>query len=946
MTIGGDGFVKPMKLVMSGFGPYKGRVEIDFEKLGNNGIFLITGDTGAGKTIIFDAISFALFGVSSGSRRDNGTFRSDFAADEDVTSVYLEFVHKGILYKLERIPRYSRKKKRGVGSTFVGGEANLIYLDEVIIGDKNVTDKCVKILGMNAAQFKQIVMIAQGEFMELLLAKPRDRADIFRYIFDTGIFREISDELKGRYLNKKREYEDVCLLVNNYLEEIKDKYVDKSIDELIDLLGEEIAVGMDKEERLQQEHDLLFSKSCELVKRISEVKLLNDSINELKSCEIKLDELLQVEDTYLDKEFQVRKNRDIWEIIEPCRLDVLRVNNELLSKKESLEVASKDYENVLLSYYELLKKYEEVEDKSKKIRVIEEKIRELEKQLILFEEIDTLEKEWDRLHKIHVFFELDSLRQKLQLFNDCKAKELHLNSLRDIFKLKKDKYIVDNKSYLREYDLFLSNQAGILASNLIEGKACPVCGSLEHPNVAKVVENVLVKEELDSLRDSLDEKALELENCRLEILEQEKVLEVLKHDSEELDYEKIVMEIERLTAIVDDSRGGDFGDYNVNELEIRIVNVEEQLNVKKKDIWFDDDKDILLKKLKHYQVEVDKYASEIVEIKSAYEEILKEKIRLESVVVVLGKDVDSLEEQFRECSDKYVLTYKQFGYNCEEDFFNIRLEKDELKVLEKEILSYKESVSGLKEKVVTLEKVIAGKNYVNSLELEEQLSEVNKQLDIINVSLKNINNDIISSKKILFKFNSVSEKVTKLEHELMIYKDLSDTANGNLVGKNKLEFEQFVQAGYFDQVLLAANKRFLYMTDERYELFRKEEAVRVSDKLGLEIEVMDYYTGKRRDIKTLSGGESFKASLSLALGMSDVIQEFAGGILVEAMFIDEGFGSLDDDSLEQALDAIMMISKEDKLIGVISHVSELKSRIDKKIVVKKGTNGSNIELEV
>ena len=209
--------MKPIKLVMSAFGPYKDKVIVDFEKLGSDGIFLITGDTGSGKTTIFDALSFALFGEASGSRRENSSFRSDFASSDVNTYVELEFVHKDIVYKVERSPKYSRKKKKGDGFTSVGGEATLEFLDEVISGDKNVTDKCVEILGMNSKQFKQIVMVAQGEFMELLFAKTKDRASIFRHIFDTGVYKSISDNLKNKYLSKKREYEDTEILIKGYI---------------------------------------------------------------------------------------------------------------------------------------------------------------------------------------------------------------------------------------------------------------------------------------------------------------------------------------------------------------------------------------------------------------------------------------------------------------------------------------------------------------------------------------------------------------------------------------------------------------------------------------------------------------------------------------------------------------------------------------------------------
>ena len=214
------------------------------------------------------------------------------------------------------------------------------------------------------------------------------------------------------------------------------------------------------------------------------------------------------------------------------------------------------------------------------------------------------------------------------------------------------------------------------------------------------------------------------------------------------------------------------------------------------------------------------------------------------------------------------------------------------------------------------------------------------------MSLKAVGGRLSNNKQLFDNLKDVSQKIIKLENEVMIYKDLSDTANGSITGKNKLEFEQYVQASYFDRVLVSANKRLKYMTDERYQLVRKEEASKISDKLGLELEVMDYYTGKRRDIKSLSGGESFKASLCLALGMSDTIQEYSGGVVVDAMFIDEGFGSLDDESLEQALNSILFLGAENKVIGIISHVNELKSRIDKKIVVNKSNNGSTINLVI
>ena len=245
-----------------------------------------------------------------------------------------------------------------------------------------------------------------------------------------------------------------------------------------------------------------------------------------------------------------------------------------------------------------------------------------------------------------------------------------------------------------------------------------------------------------------------------------------------------------------------------------------------------------------------------------------------------------------------------------------------------------------------LEEFIKDKKRIDISNLECDRDNKNVELSEIELSLKNIHSKINNNKIVYDKLNSVYKNVQSLEKELAIYEDLSNTANGNIKGKNKLEFEQYVQASYFDNVLKSANVRFSYMTDSRYLLARKIESLKISDKLGLELEVIDNYTGKRREITSLSGGESFKASLALALGMSDVIQSYSGGIVVETMFIDEGFGSLDSESLESAMNAIMMLSNNDRLIGIISHVNELKDRIDKKIIVKKSGCGSSVSVSV
>ena len=940
--------MKPIKLVISAFGPYKDRVEIDFDKLGDNGIFLITGDTGSGKTTIFDALSFGLFGEASGSRRENGSFRSDFASDEVNTFVELSFEHKGVIYNIERVPRYTRKKKRGDGVTLVGGDASLNYLDTVVTGDKNVTDKCIEILGMNANQFKQIVMIAQGEFLNLLLSKTKDRATIFRHIFDTGIYKDISDKLKDNYLKKRREYEDSCISIKGYISsiQIEDELLeDKGIDYVLDILDKEIAKDKVYELELEEEKNNLVNISSKLIEIISEGKILNDSINSYNKAKEYLSILLNNEDAIKNNEDVLRKNKGIWDIIMPKYMELSKLKDEVLNKRNKLDNKKQEYDDILKDYEVILDKYNGIKIKLEEIQVCNRLIEDNSKKIILLDDISKYRDELDSINKKLLYCNLMEKSGILDKFRDAKNKEISLNELRaKIIKLRNE-YVKDNELYVKNYDMFLSAQAGILASNLKDGDACPVCGSFNHPNLAKIVANVLTKEELDKEKTRLEDKYKELENYRLELVAKEKELDSLKNELKEKNENVLIAEIDNLKGKCI-GLNFDISKIDINKLDMDAKRLELLITEKYRDLDDNIDKDSLICDINNKKKLVNSIEKEIEDIRNSYDKVLKDKSSIESLIKVLGDDIDSLNNSIDKLQVEYVNVYQKLGYDNEEEYLKVKIEKNELKNIEEEVSKYREELTSVKNNISNLEKIVKDKVEVKLEAYNEELNEVNKKLDVIGLSLKNINNKLFNNKKIYDNLKDVSQKTTKLEKEVMIYKDLSDTANGTIAGKSKLEFEQYVQASYFDRVLVSANKRLSYMTDDRYELLRKEEATKVSDKLGLELEVMDYYTGKKRDIKSLSGGESFKASLSLALGMSDTIQEFSGGVVVEAMFIDEGFGSLDDESLEQAMNAMMMLSQGNKIIGIISHVNELKSRIDKKIVVKKSSMGSSVSLVV
>lgn len=938
--------MRPIKLVVSAFGPYKDKVEVDFSSL--EGVFLITGDTGSGKTSIFDAICYALYGEASGSKRDNSGFRSDFASDNVDTFVELEFVHKDVSYRVMRIPKYVRKKKRGEGVTSVGGDASLVYLDEVITGEKNVTDKCVEILGLNASQFKQVSMIAQGEFMDLLFSKSKDRATIFRHIFDTSIYKNISDKLKEMYLLKKREYEDTFISIKGYINSIQMGDVlsgEENTDEVLKLLSNEIKTDKKNEKVLDDERDFLFNEVSRIVKIITEGKIINDSIIDLETNKKRLSELLELKSDIEDKELVIKKNKDISVVILPKYNEYINVCRQLDEKNKlysnNLEVLS----NIDKEFNVLKKNYDCIKNKQDEILECNKVISDLNGKLIIFDEIEEINNKLALLNNKYLFYQLNIKKNTLNSIEDLKQRELEVSILRnEIIKLK-DEYLNDSEVYNKHYDLFLSSQAGILASTLNDNEACPVCGSLEHPKLAVMVDEILSKEELDNEKILLDNKYKSLEDVRIKMLELEKNIEVCRKELVDIDDEVLRGEI----SILESKCNGfelDIDDINVLEVENDIKSNEIRLSFLKNSLGSDDSKEYIVNLINEKIDYVLNLEEEISIINKSYDDMLKKKSYLESMVDVIKKDILRLENEVIKAKDEYILSYKSLGYSDEDDYIKVKLEKDELLELETEVGSYREEVSSINSNIVSLEKIINGREGVSLDVYEEELKGVNSKLDKVNLSLKDISNKLSNNKKIYDKLSIINDKTKELERNVMIYKDLSDTANGTINGKNKVEFEQYVQASYFDRVLIMANKRFGMMTGERYELVRKEESNKISDKLGLELEVMDYFTGKRRGIKSLSGGESFKAALSLALGMSDAIQGFSGGVVVDAMFIDEGFGSLDDESLNQALNAIMMMSQDNKLIGIISHVNELKSRIDKKIVVKKSSNGSSISLVV
>lgn len=896
--------MKPINLKISAFGPYKDEVNIDFTKLGENGIFLITGDTGAGKTSIFDAISFAIFGEVSGSNRPIQTLRSDFADINIDTYVELEFVHKNRKYKILRNPSYEKPKKKGEGFTKKSADASLEYDDVVVSGIKNVDIKIEEILGINAKQFKQISMLAQGEFLKILFAESKERTEIFRKIFDTNIYNSIARKLKEKLKTNEDKLKElknsfITNTANILWEEEKNINLDNKINEIdIDNVLKEL------EQELEENKEENTNIEEEITKQEKEIKVIEENISKQEELNLKIEnykQLLTKQNEYKKQEEEIEKlknkiaqNQKIREIIKP-KAD--KVNNE----KEIIKKLEKDLDTI-----------------KRNIQIGNAKEKEHEKKVEIVNKIGEKYKEYNNYLEIK-----KELLEKANIIKNIENLEITKNNyLKEYEQLEKEYKIINNE-YLEKESEFFKEQVGIIAEKLEENKPCPVCGSITHPNIAKKSASVLSKEELEKIKENLEikqnNKLKKQEEC-IKVNSQINILiqEIGKESDNKLELESAKNKLKK--------------EFNINKE--KLISIEQTI--------LKEYKSISNKNLDITKFEYDKFKDSIIDL------INLEKNELVKSKTLQEEKMNQLQESNLRL-DKYTKEYfnelLKLRFKNEEEYNKILLTNIEIENIQKNIEDFTRNVAINNTKISDLEKEAKGKSTKDLKIQKEKLMAyknilIEKRKEYVKIKGK-LDNNMRIYKLLLENAKELKQKIK----DFIIYDELSRTANGTLAGKKRIEFEQYVQATYFDMVILEANKRLAKMTENRYFLIRKEEPEKISDKIGLDLEVKDNYNGKIRDVKSLSGGEAFKAALSLALGLSDVIQSYSGGIVVDTLFIDEGFGSLDTESREQAINTLSLLIDSNKLIGIISHVTELKERIDKKIIVTKTSDGSKIEIE-
>lgn len=1042
--------MKPLKLTICAFGPYPQKVVVDFDKI-NNGLYLITGDTGAGKTTIFDAITFALYGQTSGSTRKPSMMRSDFADVNQETYVILEFMYDKKVYTITRNPQYLRPKKRGEGEVKQGADATIVLPDGMVKnGDVVVTKFVEELLGITKEQFTSIAMIAQGDFLKLLLAKSEERSDIFRSIFDTAVYRELQDRLKLKvsdYSGQKKEFEasicqyakgvmcsDKSIYYNQFSElDIEDVTNIEGFIEILNLIIEEDTKEIDL---VGDKVNNYRTKANIIISQIENGKKVNEQLDSYEQ------QLMLYKNLLLDKELWDRKRekyiqgkralevKNVYERLCEIKKDIMDCDKavlELENKKNTSDILLKEarqdhnkWSDKLTYREQLLTEIAKLSDKRDNlidVNSLKQKNNQLElKNNELCEKIRKVitDNEKIKFNKVEIqklcekFVNIETDIQKMDYDIEGTKKQLvdienFVKDIETVLLLKgeynkdKNKYleIEQNKTKLiKEYDcmegLFYSEQAGILAQNLKEGKPCPVCGSTNHPSVCIKIANAPTKDELiifkkkvetarnkwqyaseelgnlniritsnmekleydvsnyfkiqvefSGISEFLSERGVELRNTlEKKISEKNKLNKDLNIRNENQKQLLIVDEdINRNTELIDELNKSI--DQNNKSIEINNATISEKLN------GIDDmDYEEITKLLANKQKEAD-YIRENHDISQKRYFDCKESIEKIQALILQrnqGKEALLIREESANRDLHSVLLGN--GFETLDEYKEILVDKDEINVLEKEINEYDLKTNTMKATIDNLKESVRGKEHVDIQKLEDEKNEFEELFSIENNNLTSVKVRLNTNSNIYKQVKLSEQELGKIIKEYSYYVDLSNTANGAISKKEKISFERYVQMSYFELIVAEANKRLTIITSGRYRLLRRKSSDNMAKQVGLDLDVLDNYTGKVRNVSSLSGGESFKASLCMALGLSDVIQRYSGGVKLDSMFIDEGFGALDEESLNQAIRILNDLAKGNRLIGIISHVNELKEQIDKKIYVLKEQKGSKIVLDL
>lgn len=1059
--------MKPTKLIISAFGPYGERMpEINFEQFENNGLFLISGDTGAGKTTIFDAVCFALYGETSGAYRDTKNLRSEYAKPSVQSFVDFYFVHQGKQYHVYRQPSYDRQKQRGEGVITEKEKAVFYGQGEKPIEGTAAVDTAVReLLGIDFKQFKQIAMIAQGEFWDLLNASTEERTKILRTIFMTSCYQNMGYKLKDRKNRSfagRKETEDSIIQYfqdaeaaagsesETELTAMQEKAgksgsawnIDEMLRMLSHIISEDCEVLKEAKERLDIESESLEEKKAGLNSAHTNNEFLHrleKFRREKEQLEAKREELKELETLTNRQKAAVRGVKpafDLWKKEEEREQDtrekIADKEKELRDAEERVGLAGEALNKALEDkpiaeqlnkkaekLGEDLEKYEErdglslvansLEIEADALKVEEQALKEEETGLKeKIGRLDGIVRELKNCREDLVKVQgrgkgLASLSSVLEDILDnsvpkYRTAEKDLKERQDSFRQAQEKYS-DAEEKRRHCESILDNcRAGILAQGLKEGSKCPVCGSTHHPQLALLPHESTTEQELKALQAAeekakkcKDEALLAAEKARIALESGEAQLRLRVRECMGNEYSAVETDadgsLEELFALISRER---------KDIKAQISeNTKEEIRLKKDCQVYDravadlekargEETDSLAHRRENFGFRKEMNQNSLTETRTALKEYEKlefedyeaaktekekaeteakgfldaietaqrckleadnGKTRTAAALNTLRETLAAQEKASKEYRNRLEKALAEKGFAGEKEFLAVLTDEETVTANEMKINEYHQAVKTNEEQLKQAEKDAEGKKEVDEEQLQQEVNSQSGLVEELRGKKTKIEYRIRNNEELKKKISAQKSTLEKYRRENDICNKLYNLIMGDIPNKAKITFEQYIQAAGFDNIIAAANRRLLPMSEGQYELYRKEDSDDKKSKTILNLEVQDNFTGHRRPVGNLSGGESFKASLSLALGLSDTVSSNLGGVQMDALFVDEGFGTLDRKSIENAMDILINLSGTNKLVGIISHREELKENIPQQIRVTKTKTGSQIEID-
>ena len=909
--------MRPLQLTVSAFGPYAGETAIDFTALGEAGLYLITGDTGAGKTTIFDAISFALFGEASGENRQSTMLRSLYAKADTPTFVALTFAYGGQRYTVRRSPEYLRPKARGEGTVKQPADAMLTYPDgRIVTKVREVNEAVTAILGVDRQQFRQIAMIAQGDFLRLLLSDTRERQAIFRQLFHTENYQKFQEAVKEEAAGLYRRCRELRQSVQQYVDGVSGEEV------LLAPLGREMALE-DTLSALQAVIDSQQQRCQTLEAQQNEWQGRLLGLTEQRQQGLQREktarDLAAAQQQRLGAEEALRQAEEALSAIEELTarqqeahraLAALQARMDDYGRLTELETALQQTETALTAARQTAQAEQE------KAAALSRTVQQRRAQLAEWEDAPARHQALLRQQEAQAArrAQITDLLGKIEEFDGLEA--AYRRGV-EAYRAARERYEADAQTVLTMERAFYQAQAGLLAETLSPGLPCPVCGSTAHPAPAALAHGAPTEVALQSARQAADDARAALETAAGRASEAKG-----RRDT--------------LGQAISDSGEALFGPLEKGTLRPTAQAQAQALA------------DALSQCAAALRSQEQRMARR--------EAIQRELPRLEQQLTAATEAAEAQRQQAEALARQYegqqqsaaevrrTLPYPTAD-EARRQAAALTARRSEaataIDALQKAHHDAALALTAARERTAELARQLAALPAIDMAALEtlwQQASEEKKSIDGQYTALMAT---LTANRAAAGKVAEVGRELAALEQRSTWLQALSNTANGAVSGREKVMLETYVQMTYFDRILARANTRLLVMTGGHYELCRRTAAENNRSQSGLELDVIDHYNGSRRSVKTLSGGESFQASLALALGLADEVQSSAGGIRLDTLFVDEGFGSLDEESLSMALRALQGLSESRRLVGIISHVAELKGRIDRQIIVQKDAGGGS-----